>query len=226
MRKFKILAIVALTSMFVGVIGTVIYMDRSDARLKEIERLKEVVARMQGERRIAEVVVVHQEKDPTTRRLRTTFRFSEVTPDGEALAAREYTIDGDVAYFDALVVKFDHQYVELGDALRGKSLYLFRRTFGEFQEPSKGFPLDETRPSPYRLHPQPSAFEQEIWREFWKYATDADYASTKGVRVAFGEAVYTKLQPGKIYRLSIENAGGMNLRSENLPPVLKGNPSR
>jgi len=226
MKRFKILAIIALTSMFVGVMGTVIYMDRTDSRLKEIQRLQQVVTRMQGERRIAEVVVVHQEKDPATQRLKTMYRFSEVTPDGESLAAREYTIEGDVAYFDALVVKFDHKYVELGDALRGKSLHLFRRTFGEYQEPSKGFPLDESRPARYRLHAQPSTFEQEIWTEFWKYATDADYAASKGVRVAFGEAVYTKLQPGKLYRLSIENAGGMNLKAENLPPVLKGNPSR
>jgi hypothetical protein len=224
LRRFRTLLIVALASVFVGVMGTVIYMDREDSRAREIRRLQDVIARLESESRVAEVVVTRQETDPATDRPRTWFRFSEVDRHGRALSNREFCIDGDVAYFDALVVKFEHSYAELGDALRGRSLYLFRRVFGEHQEPSRGFRLDETTPAGYRLGETVSEFERGIWPRFWSYALDPKLAQSKGIRVAMGEAVYTRLVPGKLYRLTIETAGGLNIKPENLPAVLRDAP--
>lgn len=179
--------------------------DRHEA---ELRRLREVIDRLQAERRIAEVHVLRQ--DART----TTFRFREVRPDGAPLHERDFTIEGDVVYFDALVIKFEHAYVERGDHLRGRSLYLFERVFGEHQEPAQGFRLDEGVPIAYRVNGQggaPSKFEQELWADFWKYALDPQAARAKGIRVAQGEAVRTKLRLGMVYRLTIEAAGGINV---------------
>jgi hypothetical protein len=50
----------------------------------------------------------------------------------------------------------------VGDLLRGKSLHLFRRVFGEAQEPRDGPSIGTTRPDGipdvYRISPSPSAF--------------------------------------------------------------------
>jgi hypothetical protein len=173
----------------------------------ELRRLREVIDRLQAERRIAEIHVLRQDAQTTT------FRFREVRPDGAPLHERDFTIQGDVVYFDALVIKFEHAYVEQGDHLRGRSLYLFERVFGEHQEPAQGFRLDEGVPIAYRVNASgpPSKFEQELWADFWKFALDPRAARAKGIRVAQGEAVRTKLRKGLVYRLTIEAAGGINV---------------
>lgn len=194
---------------------------RDDGREREIRQLREMIARLESERRIAQVSVVRQERDAKGI-LRTRFRFAETAPD-RALDVREFEIEGDTAYFDALTVRFDREFVKLGDGTRGRSLFLFRRTFGEHQEPAKGFPLDpfDRRgvPAAYRLGAVPSEFEREIWRDFWDLALDPARAKEAGIRVLQGEAVYTKLVPKRIYHLFIEDAGGLTIRAE---PGLSG----
>ncbi len=212
-------------------LGAVWYF-RSDSREREIRRLKEVVARLEAERRVAEVLVVGQSR-ARDGVLRTRFRFAESAP-GRPQAAREFEIDGDVAYFDALVVKFDREYLKAGDALRGRSVYVFRRVFGEYQEPSKGYPLDPFDksgvPAAYRLGDVPSEFEREVWRGFWSLALDPGRAKALGIRVLQGEAVYARLAPGRLYRLTIEDAGGLNITAEDVPalgaPVSVDSPRR
>lgn len=209
-----------------GVLGAM-WLFRTDPRDLEIRRLRDVIARLEAERRAAEVVVVEQKPGPDGR-VRTRFRFAETAP-GRPSDVREFEIAGDVAYFDALVVRFDREFAKLGDETRGRSLHLFRRVFGEFQEPSQGFPLDpfDERgvPAAYRLRDVPSDFEREIWRDFWDLALDPERAQSLGIRVLQGEAVYTKLVPGKLYRLMIEDAGGLTLKVEDAP-VLKEPSSR
>jgi hypothetical protein len=185
----------------------------------EIQRLKEVVARLEAERRVADVTDVKREYDPYTKTEWTSFRFVEYGPDGTALPARSFKVQGAVAYFDALVIKFDREYVKAGDALRGKSIFLFRRVFGELQRPVDGFPIDGSDvpggvpvPAAYRLSPgRVGDFERELWSDFWRLANDAEVQKSMGVRVAHGEAAYMKLEPGKTYRLAIESAGGISM---------------
>ena len=188
----------------------------ADPREAEIRRLQEQIVRLETERRVAQVVVVEQ------RGGRTRFRFAETAPD-RAPVSREFEIEGEVAYFDALVVRFDAAFTKLGDSTRGKSLYLFRRVFGEHQAPVKGFPLDPFDklgvPAAYRLHQIPSAFEREIWRDFWDLALNPKVSGEKGIRVLQGQAVYTKLVPGKIYHLTIQDAGGLSIQVEEAPAL-------
>lgn len=193
-----------------GGAGLVVHLYWDDYRReKEFNRLNQAIRRLEAERRIAEIRVLEQTPE------RTTFRFREIRPDGTPIQERDFTIRGEVLYVDALVVKFERRFVRIGDGLRGRSLYLFERLFGEYQRPADGFRLDQGVPAAYRTRPEPSEFEREIWRDFWKVALDPDYARARGVRVAQGEAVRTRLRPGKYYRLTIENAGGINIYVSN-----------
>jgi len=193
----------------------------------EIERLNQVVERLESESRVAQVMVKKQGINPRTHVRETELKFAEIARDGEPLPARSFTVEGDIAYFDALVIKFDRQYVERGEALRGKSICLFRRIFGENQTPEEGFPIDDQAsdghgiPDVYRVNPDPTAFEVDLWSEFWMYATHPEEAKEKGIRVIQGEAVYQQLTPGNIYTLTLDNAGGLNIVAESIPGILK-----
>jgi hypothetical protein len=191
----------------------------------ELRRLKEVVARLEADRRAADVTDVRREVDPAAKTEWTAFRFVEYGPEGNALPAKEFRVQGTVVYFDALVIKFDREHVKAGDALRGKSLFLFRRIFGEHQKPVDGFPVDGSDapggvpvPAAYRLSPgRVGDFERELWGDFWRLAGDEAYQKAMGVRVAHGEAAYTRLEPGKTYHLRIESAGGISLGVKDEP---------
>jgi hypothetical protein len=191
----------------------------------EIQRLNEVVERLGAETRMAQVVVKDQSVDPKTGTLETTIKFMEIGRNGEPLPPRDFTVEGDVIYFDALVIKFNRDYIERGEALRGKNICLFRRIFGEHQSPEDGFLVDNSRPEKkvpdiYRVDSEPSAFEVDLWTDFWRYAENPKEAQRRGVRVIQGEAVYTRFLPQNLYTLTLEHSGGINIRVEPIPPIL------
>ncbi len=153
-----------------------------------------------------------------TRGGKTLVAFREIGPDGTSLPERTFEIDGDVIYVDALVVKFTDPHVEAGDALRGKSIHLFRRLFGERQKPADGHPLTRSGavPDAYRTEDVPDRFEREIWENFWRYANDPALAQSHGIETAFGEAVYTRVVRGNVYQLEIQHNGGILLKTVRL----------
>ena len=209
------LLLLFLLLVLAGVVGWGLFFREraSNDTARENQRLREILSRLGTEYRIADVVVTGQEGPPGRAR-RTTFRFQEYDRDGNALEPRAFTIAGDVGYFDALVLKFDDTYVGAADPLRGRSLHLFRRVFGEYQAPADAWLLDPASPdgvpAPMRLGL--GSFETELWASFWTLAADPDAAAKQGVRVAQGEAVYTRLEAGHTYRLTIEADGGLNIR--------------
>lgn len=192
------------------------------AKRREIERLATAMNLLKVDRRIAQIDVVKREEavpgDAST--LTTTFTFVEVDGEGRPLEPpRQYAIQGDVVYVEAWLVKFEDQFVEQGDALRGTSICLFRRIFGEHQQPSEGFPIETvgSRPAAYSRGSEPSEVEQEIWTNFWDYATDREKAKAAGVRVADVEAKANKLLPGKRYRVELRASGGLSIVPEDAP---------
>ena len=190
---------------------------RYGSREEEIRILKEIVERLEAERRVADVTGVETLRDAYTGDPLVRFRFQEYGPDGTALPARTFTVAGREVYFDALVIQFDREHVKAGDALRGKSLLLYRRVFGDRQRPADGVPVDagspDGVPAAYRLSPGAAGvFERELWADFWSLAADPAGAAAAGVRVAQGEAVYARLETGKAYRLTIDQAGGVLIR--------------
>jgi exonuclease VII small subunit len=165
--------------------------------------------------RVAEIVVLDQRKDPASGDLLTEFRFQEVNKQGKAADhPRSFRIVGDLVYIDYLVAKFNDALVEQADSERATSICLFHRIFGEFQQPYEGFTLDQNgqRPRVYGRNGAMSEFEQELWGNFWNIANDPARAAQLGIRAAHGEAVATRLRPGKSYRVTLRASGGLSIR--------------
>ena len=203
---------------------------RSERLERERKALSEVVERLSIEHRVAEVEVIQQHSDERGRVSQTVLRLTEIDRDGNPLPPHTFGVPGNVPHFDALVIKFKDDYVARGDQLRGRSLALFRRVYGESQAPENGFWFGcrGEVPDVYRISSEPSDFEVSLWEEFWSYATDRVRAELAGVRVAQGEAVYAPMKAGERWLLTLESDGGLNLikqsQAGHLLDVLAGPP--
>lgn len=190
---------------------------------KVIEEKTRIVGRLTRARRVAQAIVKERAVDANGK-VRSRIRFVEVDDEGKPLPAKTVEVEGEEVYFDALVLKFDHELVGSGEPGKEHSLLLFRRIFGEHQKPSDGARLDEDSkdgvPDVYRRNREPSAVEIELWNEFWSYANDPKKAAAAGVRVAQGEAPHTRMEKGKIYELTLDQSGGLNITVSELPAVL------
>lgn len=191
---------------------------------QEKAQLQTVVNRLSEEKRVAEVLVTDQSEVEGT--LKTTLLFVEYAKDGSSLPAKMFTIDGKAAHIDAMVIKFDRGLIAANDPLRGHSVALFRRLFGDNQPPEKAFAIDEPGkvPSIYRGENQPAgqaAFEQDLWQNFWRLAEDKTYRADKGVRVANGQGIWGPFVPDRLYTITLDSDGGLNLASEPLKGIYK-----
>jgi hypothetical protein len=150
--------------------------------------------------------------------LKTEFSFAEVDKDGNELEKpRTFTIDGDVVYVDAKVIKFEDDLITVPDPVRSTAVCQFRRLFGEAQKPIEGFPLDPSgsRPAVYGKGEAMSDMEREIWTHFWDYANNPSLG--EGVRAAHGAAPFMKLMPGKQYRVLLRATGDLTIVPEDKP---------
>ena len=183
-------------------------------------QLKEIVSRLTSERRVADIIVTSQ--DTTGDHLSTSIVFVEYTPDGTALPAKRFTLVGKMIHLDAMVIKFDGRFVAENDPLRGHSVALFSRIYGDTQAPSDAFPIDAPGEPPvvYRKTDKSvTDFERDLWKNFWRLADDADYRTSMGVRVAQGEGVWRPFEMGRLYTVTIESNGGLNIHSEPMRGV-------
>jgi hypothetical protein len=184
--------------------------------------LRQIVQRLQTERRVGDLIVTDQRTDDGV--VRTTLLFVEYARDGSPLPGRSFTVIGDTAHIDALVVKFDGKFVEQNDPLRGHSIALFKSIYGDRQTPADAQPIDTPGhiPAVYRESDfGVSQFERSLWSDFWKLADDPAYRARMGVRVAQGEGVWCPFHPGRLYTLSLESNGGLNLVSEPLKGIYR-----
>jgi hypothetical protein len=188
-------------------------------------QLQQYVKRLTSERRVAEMLVSDQKPAPRgAEPAQTTLLFEEYGPDGALLPPRSFTIAGDVVHIDAMVIKFDHGLVQANDPLRGHSIALFHRLYGDHQAPAQGFAIDPPGSIPefYRdADPRVSQFEQELWTNFWRLADDPGYRAAKGVRVANGQGVWLHVSADRLYTLSIESDGGLNYSAEPLKGIYR-----
>ena len=196
---------------------------RLDEAVRKTDQLKQVVKNLQAERRVADVIVTEQKVVDGMQK--TTLLFVEYARDGTTpLPARRFTIDGNVAHIDALVVKFDRGFVEENDPLRGRSLALFTRLYGENQPPDKAHRIDPPNEPP-DVYRGPGAyvsdFERGLWANFWRLAEDESYRAEKGVRVAQGEGVWVPFHPDRLYTLTLASDGGLNITSAPLKGIYR-----
>jgi hypothetical protein len=199
--------------------------DDLETKRREIQQLQTALRLLKVDHRVAVIDVLKQTGSKESKDLRTQFAFTELDAKGNPLdKARAFTVDGDLAYIDSLVVKFTDEAVETADPLRSTSLCLFRRVFGENQKPADGFALDAVgaQPARYRDGREPPEFEKELWRKFWDYASNPEEARKKGIRAAHGEAPFQKLVPGKRYRVLLRSSGGLTFEPDASPAQTPG----
>lgn len=189
------------------------------------QQLQTVVQRLSDEKRVAEILV--QDQKQIDGKLSTTLLFVEYAKDGSALPPKTFTIGGNTAHIDAMVIKFDRDFVGQNDPLRGHSIALFHKLFGDTQTPENGFVIDVPGQIPdiYRGTPESSAklaaFESDLWQNFWRLAEDKEYRTAKGIRVANGQGIWGPFSPNKLYTLVLDADGGLNLTSEPLKGIYR-----
>ena len=222
--------ILGLTFLLLAATAGAWYYQRAYSTEKKIEKLQDekrqleqVVTRLTSEKRVADVLVSNQwttaQGTP-----QTTLLFVEYDRAGQPLPARSFTIDGNTAHIDAMVIKFEQGYVAENDALRGHSIALFTKIYGDHQSPADAAMIDPPGriPDIYRgASAAVSEFEMGLWNDFWKLYEDEAYRRKKGVRALGGHGVWGPFAPDRLYTITIESDGGLNMTSEPLKGIYR-----
>jgi hypothetical protein len=176
--------------------------------LAENKQLKQAITNLTQEDQIGYAKVTAQEtKDGI---LLTTIKFVETDRDDKLkkILEKEYSIEGDIIHFDALIVKFGDKMVMDGKA---KALYLWRRVYGEKMAPEDGFAIEEPGAEPKRygdlLAALPVRQRQLFWSSIWDLANDPEKLKEYDIKAIYGNVVYSRLRKGLIYVFKISSTG-------------------
>jgi len=176
--------------------------------LAENKQLKQAITNLTQEDQIGYAKVTAQEtKDGI---LLTTIKFVETDRDDKLkkILEKEYSIEGDIIHFDALIVKFGDKMVMDGKA---KALYLWRRVYGEKMSPEEGFAIEEPGAEPKRygdlLAALPVKQRQLFWSSIWDLANDPEKLKEYDIKAIYGNVVYSRLRKGLIYVFKISSTG-------------------
>ncbi len=176
--------------------------------LAENKQLKKAITNLTREEQIGYAKVVSQQM--IDEKLLTTIKFVETARDDKlkTILEKEYTIEGDIIHFDALIVKFGNKMVMDGTT---RALYLWRRVYGEKMTPEKGFVIEQpgTEPERYRdlLKVLPIKQSQMFWSNIWDLANDQKKLKEYDIEAVYGNVVYTRLSKGLIYVFKIDSTG-------------------
>jgi len=176
--------------------------------LAENKQLKQAITNLTQEEQIGYAKVIEQQiKDG---KVFTTVRFVETARDDKLkkILEKDYTIEGDVIHFDALIVKFGDKMVMDG---RARALYLWRRVYGEKMTPENGFAIEDPGKEPQRyndlLRALPVREKEVFWSGIWSLANDPEKLKEYDIRAIYGNVVYSRLSKGLIYVFKISSVG-------------------
>lgn len=178
---------------------------------RDRERLVEYARRLSASRRVAQADIVEQVPDAQGRTV-SAILWHEVEPDGTIGVPQSIEVVGDLVYFEAAVIKFEHQHVGEGDAQRGASLAVFRRIFGEHQPAASAPELNRSLTARLQSADVANEFDARLWSLFWEMMEDPALAEQYGVRVAQCEAPAVRVKAGQVWEVTLDAAGGLNLR--------------
>ncbi len=215
MKKFKYIVIISI------VITAGVWLA---GRFQEQKILQEIITRLEADSRAAEVLVVGVNYNEELKKNFTTIKFLEYDTRGQALAPKYFTFPGNVIQFQSLVVRFDDRFVAAGDALKGKSVYLFWKAFMLDGDKTKEYPITYLNevPGGYKIMDKSDAVEQRFWRCFWDYAFDKEAAAKAGIKNVQIEAPGAVFIPGYFYTIKIEHDGGLRIDTKPLPDIVRG----
>ncbi|MCB9863926.1 MAG: hypothetical protein H6820_11270 [Phycisphaerales bacterium] len=188
---------------------------RLEAKIGDLERemaeLKLYAERIQASHRVAQVNVMEQRVDAANMPV-TVLRWQQIGPDGTLGPPELIEVLGNQVYFEAQVLKFDYDLIGGAAENRETNLALFRRAFGDYQAPRAGVALDRSAPSYASATPSQLALHKNIWDRFLALSEDEALAKEYGVRVAQFEAPSVLMTTGQVWEVSIDAAGGLNLK--------------
>jgi len=176
--------------------------------LNENKQLKTAITNLTTEEQIGFAKVIKQETRDG--KIWTTLRFVETARDDKLkkIVEKDYTIEGDVVHFDALIVKFSDKMVMDG---KERAMFLWRRVYGETMAPQDGFPIESPGAEPQRyadLMKRLSIKQREMfWSNIWDLANNPEKLNEYGISAIYGNVVYSQLKPGLIYIFKINPAG-------------------
>jgi hypothetical protein len=176
--------------------------------LTENKQLKQSITNLTLEDQIGYAKVISQENRDG--KLFTNIRFVETARNDKLkkLLQKNYTVEGNIVHFDALIVKFDDKMVIDGGQ---KAMYLWRRVYGENTAPENGLVIEEPGREPQRykdlLELLPEKERSLFWTNIWDLANNPDRLKEYGIKAAYGNVVYSKLKKGLIYIFRISPTG-------------------
>lgn len=192
--------------------------EQIEQQAAEIDRLELARQLLRLDHRVATIQVLSQgPAEDGSGEIETEILFTELDDAGNPIADGEpMKIKGTRLYLDGLVIKFEDDYVEQGDHLRGTSVCLFERLFSDSVAPDDGIPIDTKyrHPLPFRGDDLPDPLYGALFERIWDYANDPEAAAALGVRAISGEAPSIEARPGKTYRVELRQSGGMTIRAE------------
>lgn len=203
---------VGLTSLVVtAVLGISFYLSSSTIHslLTYNHELNKAITNLTAEEQIGFATVVSQDKD-ALENTTTLVKFVQTAAGNpkEIVDEKIYAIEGDVVHFDALIVKFSDAYVKDG---KERALYLWRRIYGEQTPPEQGELIEVPSSAPERYHSITKSLKLNdrsvFWETVWSLANDPQRLSEYGITAVFGNAIYTKLEPNKVYLFKISATG-------------------
>jgi hypothetical protein len=207
-------------------IGAVLYVGRGwfygaqtvHKLLTENRQLKKAITNLTEEEQIGYAKVVSQEYQDG--KLLTTIRFVETARNDKLkkVLEKEYTIQGNIIHFDALIVKFGEKMVMDG---KKKAMYLWRRVYSENTAPEEGLVIEESGKEPQRysdlLKLLPARERDLFWTNIWELANDPDKLREYDIEAIYGNVVYSTFKQGFIYTFKITPSG--QLYPQTLPEV-------
>jgi hypothetical protein len=176
----------------------------------ENKELKQALTNLTDEGKIGYAKVPSQEIDPNGNVVSTTLKFVETARDDElkTVLEKQYTVAGDIVHFDVLIVKFGNRIVMDG---KKRSLYLWRRVYGEQMSPQQGYPIEEPGAEPQRykdlLAQLPVKRREVFWSSIWELANDPYLLRQYDIEAIYGNVTYAKLKKGLVYIFRITATG-------------------
>jgi hypothetical protein len=206
----KILALIAAIALG-GIITFKLTANKTiEELLTENRHLKDAINNLSHVEQIGYAKVTSQETREGQLFTRLIFVETDPADPTVQLFSEEYEIQGDVVHFDALIIKFTGELVMDG---KERSMYMWRRIYGENTPPGLGLPIETPgKPSPRYKHicEKLSLEETELfWTEIWDLADNPKKLEHLGVNTIFGNTVYRRLKPGLIYVFKVSSTGSL-----------------
>ncbi|MFP4260597.1 MAG: hypothetical protein ACLFS1_05900 [Opitutales bacterium] len=212
-KKGKILGTIVLLAgaAAAAIVGLAFYFSSSSIHslLTENHELNKAIRNLTEERQIGYATVLSRESDQHGR-TKSLVRFVQTAPGNpdQIVSEQLFEVTGSVIHFDALIVKFSDAYVREG---KGRSLYLWRRIYGDQTAPENGEAIQDRDDHPERYAEISRSLrlkDREVfWEAIWDLAENPAQLSQFGVTAIYGNAIYTRMEPGQVYLFKISPTG-------------------